>query len=71
MADTHQLNIPKQVSLRQASELWNIPLSSLRRLATKNMIPIRRVYGRIYIATEAFELFLKSKDVDVAAITDN
>jgi len=66
MEDTQIPNQPKQITLRQASKIFGIPLSTLRKHATNKKIPHRRLFGRIYLSTETFENFLKSLEVEVS-----
>ena len=60
--------IPKQLSVREASELFSIPENTLRAYIQRRIIPFRKVRGRVYLVTEILEKWLSQ--FDVATIGD-
>jgi len=57
-------NLPKQLSVKQTSQIFNMPEWTLRAYIARRLIPFRRVRGRIYIPTEKFQNWLSKGDVD-------
>jgi len=55
----------KQISLREASEIYGIPLWTLRCYVSRKKIPYRKIGHRVYL-TKKFEDWLNSKDVEPA-----
>ena len=53
----------KQISLKEASEIYSIPIWTLRAYVQKRLIPFRKIGRRVYL-TEKFEDWLSQKDVD-------
>jgi hypothetical protein len=60
--------LPQQLSVRQASAIFNIPEWTLRSYIHRRLIPYRKLRGKIYIPTEKFQKYLSKFDVD--PITD-
>ena len=56
--------LPKQLTIKQTSEIFNIPVWTLRAYISKRIIPHRRVRRRVYIPTEKFQEWLSKGDVD-------
>lgn len=57
-------NIPKQLTVKQASQIFNIPENTLRAYIHRRIIPHRRLFGKIYFITEKLEEWLSSFDVE-------
>lgn len=57
-------NIPKQLTVREASKIYNISENTLRAYIHRRIIPHRRVRGRVYFVTEKLEEWLSSFDVE-------
>jgi len=55
---------PKLVTLNKASEIWGIPLWTLRKAVQNKKIPHTRRLGRIYISVKKFEDWLKDGEVN-------
>lgn len=56
--------IPKQLSVRQAAQVFNISENTLRSYIFRRIVPFRKVRGRVYLVTETLEAWLKSFDVE-------
>lgn len=54
---------PKQLSVKQASKMFNISENTLRAYIHRRIIPHRRVRGRVYFVTEVLEDWLSGFDV--------
>ena len=54
----------KQLTVKEASEVFNIPENTLRAYIHRRIIPHRRVRGRIYFVTEVLEEWLARFDVE-------
>jgi len=50
----------KLINLRQLSEQYSIPLSTLRRWASERRFPVVKVFNRVYVRPEKFEEWLES-----------
>jgi excisionase family DNA binding protein len=57
-------NLPLQLSVREASEVFNIPQNTLRAYIHRRIIPFRKVKGRVYLVTETISDWLSSFDVE-------
>lgn len=57
-------SMPKQLSVKEASEIFNIPVNTLRAYIHRRIIPFRKVRGRVYLVTETLEKWLSQFDVD-------
>ena len=57
-------NLPLQLTVREASEVFNIPENTLRAYIHRRLIPHRRVRGRVYFVTEALQKWLSDFDVE-------
>ena len=55
----------KQISVREASEIYSIPVWTLRTYIARRLIPHRRVRRKIYIPVARFEEWLSSGDVEL------
>jgi len=55
----------KQISLREGSEYFGIPLWTLRSYVSRKKVPHRKIGHRVYL-TKKFEDWLNSKDVEPA-----
>jgi len=55
---------PLQLSVREASELFNIPQNTLRAYIHRRIIPFRKVKGRVYFVTETLSDWLSSFDIE-------
>jgi len=59
-----KVELPKQMSIRQISNLYQIPEWTLRGYIKNRMIPHRRLGRKIYIPIQRFEEWLSSGDVE-------
>ena len=57
-------SIPKQLSVKEASEIFNIPVNTLRAYIHRRIIPHRKVRGRVYFVIETLEKWLSQFDVE-------
>ena len=57
-------SIPKQISVKEAAEVFNIPVNTLRAYIHRRLIPFRKVRGRVYFVTETLEKWLSEFDVE-------
>ncbi len=53
----------KQLSVKEASEIYSIPIWTLRSYIQRRLIPFRRVGRKIYL-TDKFEIWLSQRDVE-------
>jgi len=58
------MKLPKQVSIREASNIYSIPIWTLRKYVTLKLIPHRRVRSKVYIPIARFEEWLEQGDVE-------
>ncbi len=56
--------LPKQLTVKQASEIFNIPIWTLRAYISRRIIPFRKLRGRVYIPTQKFQDWLAKHDVE-------
>ena len=56
--------LPKLLTLNRVSDIWGIPLWTLRKAVQKKQVPHTRRLGRIYIIRKKFEEWLSKGDVD-------
>ena len=54
---------PKQITVKEASRIYNIPLWTLRNYIARRLIPIRKIGNRVYLETEKLEKWLKQFDI--------
>ena len=57
-------NVPKQITVKQAEAIFNIPENTLRAYISRRIIPFRKVRGRVYFVTEKLEEWLSGFDVE-------
>lgn len=56
--------LPLQLTVSEASKVFNIPENTLRAYIHRKLIPHRRVRGRVYFVTEKLEKWLADFDVE-------
>ncbi len=54
----------KQLSLKEASEVYSIPLWTIRKWVFLRAIPFRKIGRRVYLPVERLEAWLSEHDVD-------
>ena len=54
---------PKQITVKEASKIYNIPLWTLRNYISRRLIPIRKIGNRVYLETDKLETWLKKFDI--------
>ena len=55
---------PKLLTLKEISEIYSIPLSTLRRWASERRFPLFKVSNRILVSPEEFEEWLNQQKID-------
>ena len=55
----------KQLTLQEVSEVYGMPIWTLRASISKRLIPHRRIGRRIYIDRNRFEEWLTERDIEV------
>ncbi|NIQ14728.1 MAG: helix-turn-helix domain-containing protein, partial [Candidatus Dadabacteria bacterium] len=53
----------KLLNLRELSEIYSIPLSTLRRWASERRFPLLKVSNRILVSPQAFEEWLEQHSI--------
>lgn len=56
--------LPKQLTVKETSLIFNIPQWTLRSYIFRKLIPHRRLRRKIYIPTEKFLIWLSQFDVE-------
>ena len=56
-------SIPKQLSVKEISEPFNIPENTLRAYMHRRIIPYRKVLGRLYLVPGEIQEWLSGFDV--------
>lgn len=62
---------PKQAPIKEISRMYSIPEWTLRGFIQKNIIPYRKVRGRIYIPIDKFEKWLESFDHEPEGVVES
>jgi len=57
-------SIPKQLTVKEASKIYNISENTLRAYVHRKIIPYRKLRGRVYFVTEVLEKWLAGFDVE-------
>jgi excisionase family DNA binding protein len=57
-------SIPNQLTVKEASRLFNIPENTLRAYIFRRIIPFRRCRGKIFLVTAKLEEWLSTFDVE-------
>ena len=55
-------SLPRQLTIKRASEIYSIPEWTLRAYIAQGRIPYRHVGRRVYIPVEKFEAWLEKGD---------
>jgi excisionase family DNA binding protein len=56
--------VPKQLSVKQASVMYGIPEWTIRAYISRRIIPFRKLGRRVYLPTDRLESWLQSFDVE-------
>jgi hypothetical protein len=62
---------PKLRTLKEISEIYSIPLSTLRRWASERRFPLFKVSNRILVSPQEFEEWLNQQKVETYNIRRN
>ncbi len=60
----------KQLSIKSASRIYDIPEWTLRAYIRDNLCPTRRLGRKVYIPVEKFEAWLEQRDIESSAQKD-
>jgi len=55
--------MPKQITVKEALKMYDIPLWTLRNYVSRRLIPIRKKGNRVYLETNKLGTWLKQFDI--------